>query len=199
MRADIIVGIRDEKAQDVLRRHHLDAIVIGVTEKKNPLGPTGERLRTNIQRIRTDKRISYRVLADRLEEIGRPIPTLGLSRLENGDRRVDADDLMALALALEVAPNELLLAPHDVAEVALAPAVTMPLPRAWTWAAGSAVPDVGVSEIEANIEALTPVMEAAAQARHSGVGQRLILAAVRAIDLPGMRQRFAEGGDDGER
>jgi transcriptional regulator with XRE-family HTH domain len=38
-----------------------------------------------------------------------PIPDLGLRRIESGDRRVDADDLMALAVALDVSPVTLLM------------------------------------------------------------------------------------------
>lgn len=98
--------------QDVLRWHHLDAIVGGVAEKKNPLGPMGENVRANVQRIRTGAGMSYRELSDRLSVAGRPIPTLGLSRLENGERRVDVDDLVALALALSVSPATLLMPEH---------------------------------------------------------------------------------------
>lgn len=45
----------------------------------------------------------------RLAEIGRDIPPLGLRRIESGERRVDADDLMALAVALGVSPISLLM------------------------------------------------------------------------------------------
>ena len=48
-------------------------------------------------------------LSSRLEALGRPIPTASIGRLESGDRRVDVDDLMALAVALEVSPVALLL------------------------------------------------------------------------------------------
>lgn len=68
--------------------------------KKNPLGPVGEQLRDNIRRLREERGFSYQRLSELLAELGRPIPTLGLSRLERGERRVDADDLVALAKAL---------------------------------------------------------------------------------------------------
>lgn len=77
--------------------------------KKNPLGPTGQTVADNIKRLRGDTQ--YVKLAARLEAIGRPIPTLGLRKIESYERRVDADDLVALAAALEVSPDTLLM-PH---------------------------------------------------------------------------------------
>lgn len=76
-------------------------------QKKNPLGPTGRTVADNIKRIRGD--MQYVKLAARLEEIGRPIPTLGLRKIESYERRVDADDLLAIAVALEVSPVGLLM------------------------------------------------------------------------------------------
>jgi transcriptional regulator with XRE-family HTH domain len=77
--------------------------------KRVPLGPTGETVRANIVRLRDDKNLTYAELARRTEEAGRPIPVLGLRRIENGERRVDVDDLMALAVALDVSPVTLLM------------------------------------------------------------------------------------------
>lgn len=106
-------------------------------EKKNPLAATGEQLRTNLKRIREARRLSYRELSDRLTELGRPIPTLGLSRIEKGERRVDADDLMALCVALGVNPGALLLPPvadNTPAEVTAIGRV--PSWKAWMWMDG---------------------------------------------------------------
>jgi hypothetical protein len=47
-------------------------------------------------------------LEEKLRELGRPIPLPALSKIEKGQRRVDVDDLVALALALGVSPNLLL-------------------------------------------------------------------------------------------
>lgn len=92
----------------------LDAIISidepgQVVNKKNPLSPTGDTVRGNVLRYRTRLNLGYAELARRLEELGRPIPVLGLSRIERGERRVDVDDLMALAVALGVSPTSLLL------------------------------------------------------------------------------------------
>jgi transcriptional regulator with XRE-family HTH domain len=106
---------------------------------KNPLGPTGERVRDNVRHLREDvRRMSYRELSDQLEALGRRIPTLGLSRIEDGARRVDADDLVALALALGVTPDRLLL-PIDAdpaEDAALTSAVKARQFQLWGWARG---------------------------------------------------------------
>jgi transcriptional regulator with XRE-family HTH domain len=81
----------------------------GMTEKRNPLGPTGEAARANVQRVREAKNLSFAKLARKLEEVGRPIPELGLRRIEAGNRRIDVDDLLGLAAALGVPPAALLL------------------------------------------------------------------------------------------
>lgn len=81
--------------------------------KKSDLGPTGQTVADNVQRLRTRLNLTYAELSRRLETAGRPIPVLGLGRIEKGERRVDADDLMALAVALEVSPLTLLMTDTD--------------------------------------------------------------------------------------
>jgi transcriptional regulator with XRE-family HTH domain len=78
-----------------------------------PLGPTGETVRSNIRRIRQNQRIALTELSEKMGELGRPIPVLGIRRIEDGQRRVDADDLVALALALGVSPTSLLMPDVD--------------------------------------------------------------------------------------
>ncbi|WP_326830221.1 helix-turn-helix domain-containing protein [Streptosporangium sp. NBC_01810] len=110
-----------------------------MTEKtsKNPLDVTGEQLRANVKRIREARGLSYQKLADRLAEVNRPIPTLGLSRIEKGERRVDADDLVALALVLRVNVSALLLPPTARGTGKIA-GIDHPVSafRLWSWAAG---------------------------------------------------------------
>ncbi|CAN3126257.1 helix-turn-helix domain-containing protein [Mycobacterium sp. smrl_JER01] len=73
------------------------------------LDNTGETVRENIRRIRDDVRgLSQAALSERLRDLGRPIPPLGIHRIENGDRRVDVDDLIAIAVALDVSPISML-------------------------------------------------------------------------------------------
>lgn len=92
----------------------------------------------NLKQLREERRLAYTELSAQLEQIGRPIPTLGLSRIENGKRRVDADDLVALALALGVNPSALLLPRSTGAEdeVELSPAIRHLAWVAWQWADG---------------------------------------------------------------
>ncbi len=113
-----------------------------------PLGPVGRYVISNLERLREQRGLTYRQLSDRLTAIGRPIPTLGLSRIEKGNRRVDADDLVALCVALEVSPAALLLPPDpggDVDdEIELTERLSVPGSAARRWAAGhTPLPDSG--------------------------------------------------------
>lgn len=74
-----------------------------------PLGPTGDSVRENIRRIRDGLGISQAELSKKLAQLGRPIPALGIHRIEIGERRVDVDDLMSFAVALGVTPVALLM------------------------------------------------------------------------------------------
>ncbi len=73
------------------------------------LGPSGEAVRANIRRIRTELGMSLRELESTLAASEHPIAHSGLSKIENGTRRVDVDDLMALSVALGVSPLALLV------------------------------------------------------------------------------------------
>jgi len=102
------------------------------------MGPTGDTTRWNIQRYREDLGLSHTELSRRLDELGRPIAPLGLRRIEAGERRVDADDLVALAIALGVNPNALLLQPVSVANgwVDVTGAPQSDAQHAWEWSNG---------------------------------------------------------------
>lgn len=110
-----------------------------------PLGPVGGYLIENLKALRG--RTTYQELSERLAELGRPIPTLGLSRIEKGNRRVDVADLIALSIALDVNPVALLL-PADVApddEIELAEGLRVPASVARDWVNGRVpLPDADV-------------------------------------------------------
>lgn len=108
--------------------------------RKNPLGPTGETVASNVRRLRTKHGLAFTELSSRLGELGRPIPPLGLRKIESLDRRVDADDLMALAIALGTNPNALLLPPSDNPRhmLTLTAAGMQPAWSVWRWARGEA-------------------------------------------------------------
>lgn len=91
-----------------------------VRTRGNDVGPTGKTVGENVERIRRGRRMALKELSAELSALGRPISLSGLSKLENGDRKADSDDLMALALALNVSPVALLLPqgnPSDLVEV----------------------------------------------------------------------------------
>lgn len=73
------------------------------------LGSTGRTVSLNIARIRKDQRLTLRDLAGRLEKVGRRLAHTGISDIENGSRRIDVDDLLAIAAALDVSPVALLM------------------------------------------------------------------------------------------
>lgn len=103
------------------------------------IGPTGRQTAANIERLRIAAGLSQRELATRITELGRPTPSTAVSKIENADRRVDADDLVAFAIALGVSPATLLLPPvADDTPVEVTAAGTVTTRQAWDWADGQA-------------------------------------------------------------
>lgn len=84
-------------------------------------------------------------LEARLTGVGRPILLSALSKIEKGQRRVDVDDLVALARVLDVSPNSLLLPSHTAidAEVELTSSTTLDAGTAWRWATQDRPPTRG--------------------------------------------------------
>lgn len=109
-------------------------------KQKTPLGPAGETLRENVKRIREGQRLTYVELSERLAAIGRSIPVLGLRRIERGERRVDVDDLLALAYALGVPPVDLLVpgSLNTVESYGITPEVNAQVGPARAWIRGDA-------------------------------------------------------------
>ncbi|MDX1880094.1 helix-turn-helix transcriptional regulator [Mycolicibacterium sp. 141076] len=129
--------------------------------KKSELGPSGTAVWHNVQRLREKQRLSYAELSRNLAEMGREIPPLGLRRIESGERRVDADDLVALAIALGVTPATLLMpsaATDDVEVEVTGPAMAVSAVRLWNWLVarqpldGSTDSDVGDSADDAAVK-----------------------------------------------
>jgi len=101
------------------------------------LGPTGLRVADRLAEIRRERGYTLADLEARLATIGRPVLLSALSKIEKGQRRVDVDDLVALARALDVSPNALLLpmgSDPERAEVALTSSSVVGLDDAWKWA-----------------------------------------------------------------
>lgn len=98
----------------------------------------GGQVVRNVEQLREARGLSFRGLAERLAALGRPILPSVLHALSKGDRRVDADDLMALAVALKVPPSAILL-PRDVARddmIVLTPTTRQRAWAVWEWADG---------------------------------------------------------------
>ena len=195
----------------ILRVRQTLAIVPTVGTIQEP-GPTGLRVAANVKALREARGISVRGLAARMAELGRPLLPSGVGKIEQGQRRVDADELVALALALDVAPNRLLLpAGAGTADgVELTPEVTIATEdAAWRWACGEYQPfpldaptpvaDVvrfmaasrphaagNLVTLEADIaehrEALAPIARAVRDAEKAGVSLRLVIDYLRLSD-----------------
>ena len=100
-------------------------------------GVTGKRVAQNVRTLR--ERVTVRELSERLAGLGRPILPSGITKIEQGTRRIDVDDLVALAFALDVTPNRLLLTADasDEETVALYPnGGEVDTKSAWLWASG---------------------------------------------------------------
>jgi len=99
-------------------------------------GPTGRRIAANLAELRESRHLSQPQLAVRVQQAGGQLTATLVSKTENGDRRVDVDDLVALAIALGVSPNRLLLTADADGEVELTPTLIVHAADAWRWAAG---------------------------------------------------------------
>ncbi|UYF96594.1 helix-turn-helix domain-containing protein [Rhodococcus aetherivorans] len=71
-------------------------------------GPVGTTVAANVERLRQARGLSYVEVSRRMKQLGRPIAALGLTRIRDLQRRVDVDDLVNLAHALDVNPVDLL-------------------------------------------------------------------------------------------
>lgn len=100
-------------------------------------GPTADQVAKNIKRIRNARQLDQKAVSARLAEVGRPMLPTVVSKIERGERRIDVDDLIAFALALNVAPVALLLPPKwNDDRVPLTPDVSLTARTAWLWAEG---------------------------------------------------------------
>lgn len=105
-----------------------------------PAGPVARRVAANVRQLRKLRGLDLSHVADRMKALGRPAAVGALSKLELGQRRVDVDDLVALAIALDTTPNRLLLTEQARdGEVGLAPTITWTERAAWQWASGQGI------------------------------------------------------------
>ncbi|GAB3995294.1 hypothetical protein GCM10029992_12170 [Glycomyces albus] len=99
-------------------------------------GPTAEHVAENVRRIRTARGLSTNQLSALLARAGHPIAQSSISNIEAGRRRVDVDDLVALAVALDVNPSALLLPFNESGSIDLTGGGTVAAKTVWEWADG---------------------------------------------------------------
>jgi transcriptional regulator with XRE-family HTH domain len=108
--------------------------------KSPKLGPTGEAVRSNVRRVRDAQGVSAAELSKRVGNLGRPIPLVGIQRIESGERRPDTDDLVVLAAALGVSPATLLMPaghrPDDPVHIT-GEETAVPAAQVWAWLSGA--------------------------------------------------------------
>jgi transcriptional regulator with XRE-family HTH domain len=105
---------------------------------KDP-GPAARLVAANLKHIRQERGLGFAELARRLDAAGHHVADTALMKTENGTRRATVDDLAALAVALGVTPNRLLLPPADGSgpeDGEPAPWGKEPARSLWAWATG---------------------------------------------------------------
>lgn len=106
----------------------------------NPVqrGATAETVSANVKRLRGEQNLGLRALSTKLGEIRRPLTHSAVDQIEKGTRRVDVDDLMALAAALDVSPAMLLMPVGEEGQevVVTGHAGKLTCGRVWEWITG---------------------------------------------------------------
>lgn len=102
--------------------------------RTNEIAATGQQVAANVRRLRNARQLSAAALAQLLTEHGRPFVQSAVANIEAGRRRVDVDDLMALAVVLNVSPTMLLLPPDARSTTEATGAGTKPAHEFYRWA-----------------------------------------------------------------
>ena len=93
-----------------------------MTKSAIGIGPRGRAVATNMKRLRTVRGMSLKALSDALNAAGRSLSQDAINKIENGAeegtvrqvRRIDVDDLAALASVLHVTVDHLLTPPDQL-------------------------------------------------------------------------------------
>src|SRR5271166_1492627 len=105
-----------------------------MTVKKIDLGPTGVTVAHNIRKRREHLRLGYTEVSKLLRDLGHTIAPLSLRRMEEGARRVDVGDLVAISIAMQISPLALLL-PIEGSRI-VEKGDQLEADRIWAWARG---------------------------------------------------------------
>lgn len=164
----------------------------------NDIGEIGRRVGERVRIVRRERGLTQDELSARLAQLDRPMPTASIGRLESGDRRVDVDDLMALAYALDVSPLSLLLPFTEMPSEEFAPAGvgrSMDALTAWAWAAGAEPHWYESGNPDSQMSAWSDFRSMSHPSwlqLDAGLNERF-------YELPWIKRRMAKGrGDDGE-
>jgi transcriptional regulator with XRE-family HTH domain len=100
------------------------------------LGPTGKAVAANVKRIREARGLTLRELANRITGVN--LDASALTRIEGVHRRVTADELTALAVALDANVSALILPATDEpsATIEITGGGPVSADMAWDWADG---------------------------------------------------------------
>lgn len=96
-------------------------------------GPTARTVADNVKKFRDRRGLTIYELAGALKKAGRPITPSAIAKIEKKQRQVTVDDLMALAVALDVNPVMLLLPGTVQGDVELSGGGTVTAKAAWDW------------------------------------------------------------------
>ncbi|MGQ4618440.1 helix-turn-helix domain-containing protein [Nocardia sp. R7R-8] len=101
-------------------------------------GPTAKTVGANIARLRKALDLNYKEVSERLKSVAEwDISPVGVRRMEESQRRVTVDDLVALSVALNCSPLALLLPPTSVEHVVTITGAEMrPGWEVWDWGKG---------------------------------------------------------------
>lgn len=95
-----------------------------------------EYLADNVKRLREEQRMPATELAKKVSELGTPMTRMGIQRLERHERRVELDEIGALAEALGVPPVALFLPLSQAAGVQVSPGRVVDMWSALKWFSG---------------------------------------------------------------
>lgn len=87
---------------------HVGDTIPGMATDSVTRGPTGDRVAAAVKSLRDQRGWTMQELAERMESVGRPMGWTTIQKIEKRQRRVDVDDLVALARAFDVHVDVLL-------------------------------------------------------------------------------------------
>jgi len=107
-------------------------------QRGNPAANTNAHVAANLRSARQAIGMDLRTLSERVKETGRAMSPSALSKIENGDRRVDVDDLTVFAYILQTTPATLLAPPDGDSPPTGVPSGQYNLEEIQAWVRGQA-------------------------------------------------------------